>query len=870
VFEREPVFGMFAPVREASPRARCGKPVLSGTPRRRVGLFLAALALAGLGLAAPSEKESWPPAVVPEDEGAPALSAEESMKTIRVPPGYLVELVAKEPLVVDPILIDFDADGRMWVVEMPAFAADEAMRDTRDPICRVVVLEDVDDDGVMDRRTVFADGLVLPRAIKTLAAGVLVGEPPNLWRMRDTDGDLKMDEKELISDRFGTREANPEHNANSLIWGLDNWIYTSEHDAHLRFRNGRFEVMETLRRGQWGGSIDDAGRVYRNVNSAPLFVDYTPARYFQRNPNLVRTRGLYEPLISLEDALVWPIRPTRGVNRGYRDQFFRPDGSSKILQSAATPVVYRGDRLPRELQGGVFVTDCTTNLLHWFSISEDDVSGITARNGFDRGEIFASSDERLRPVSAASAPDGTLYVVDMYRGVVQDVTYQTEYLRDYIRGNQLVGPVHLGRIWRIVHQGAERGRKPSLSKLSAAALVPYLSHPNGWWRDTAQQLLVQRGDKSVAPALRRLVREAADWRPKLHALGTLDGLGVLDPATLLPLLSDPSAEVRAWAIRWSEPWLAQTNHPLATAVLRRIEDPSVGVRRQLAASIGELPAPARLSPSLTMLRRYGKDPLTVDAVLSGLRGLQTTALQRLLEPGARTDDEDALAMLAGAVAHSGDVQAILSVLEWTTATPRATGTRLALLHGLEAGLDGARLPDEPRALTRLAAGSDETASAARAVAARLEWPGKPSASAEVRALTVEESARFASGKKLYGTLCVGCHQPDGRGREGTAPSLVGSHRVGADVAVSARIVLAGMEGELGLMPPLGTLTDAEIAAVLTYVRREWGNAADPVGPEEVREIRGLTRPHSRPWTAHELEEAEATAALARPSRRGRP
>ena len=180
--------------------------------------------------------------MAPEDAGAPELSAEDSLKTIVVPPGYRVELVAKEPLVEDPILIDFDADGRMWVVEMPAFAMGEGMRDSREGICRVVVLEDLDDDGTMDRRTVFADKLVLPRAIKTLATGVLVGEPPHLWWMRDTNGDLRMDEKALVSDTFGRLEGNPEHNANSLIWGLDNWVYTSEHDWHLRFRDGRFEV----------------------------------------------------------------------------------------------------------------------------------------------------------------------------------------------------------------------------------------------------------------------------------------------------------------------------------------------------------------------------------------------------------------------------------------------------------------------------------------------------------------------------------------------------------------------------------------------------------------------------------------------------
>ena len=504
--------------------------------RLAIVVSLTAVLVAGVALLRrPAERAAWPPAVAPEDAGAPERTAEESLKTIVVPPGYRVELVAKEPLVEDPILIDFDADGRMWVVEMPAFAMGEGMTDSREGICRVVVLEDLDDDGTMDRRTVFADKLVLPRAIKTLARGVLVGEPPHLWWMRDTNGDLKVDEKTLVSDTFGRREGNPEHNANSLIWGLDNWVYTSEHDWHLRFRDGRFEVMPTLNRGQWGGSIDDAGRVYRNVNSSPLFVDFTPARYFTRNPNVVETRGLYASLISLEEAEVWPVRPTRGVNRGYRDQVFRPDGSSRILQSAGTPVVYRGDRLPAELRGGLFVTDVTTNMLHWFVVEDDGQGRLRARNGLPAGEIFASRDERVRPASAMSAPDGTLYVVDMYRGVVQDAAYQTEYLQDYIRKNQLTQPVNRGRIWRLTHETTRRDRRPALSKETAAGLVPYLSHPNGWWRDTAQQLLVQRGDRSVVPALKDLVRSAPDWRTKLHALGTLGGLDALDPATLEPL-----------------------------------------------------------------------------------------------------------------------------------------------------------------------------------------------------------------------------------------------------------------------------------------------------------------------------------------------
>jgi mono/diheme cytochrome c family protein/glucose/arabinose dehydrogenase len=787
----------------------------------------AALVLAGLGLAAVSrrhraERASWPPAVVKEDQGAPERSAEDSLKTIVVPPGYRVELVAKEPLVQDPILIDFDADGRMWVVEMPAFAAGEGMRDSREGICRVVVLEDLDDDGTMDRRTVFADKLVLPRAIKTLATGALVGEPPHLWWMRDTNGDLKMDEKTLVSDTFGTLEKNPEHNANSLIWGLDNWVYTSEHDWHLRFKGGRFEVMPTLNRGQWGGSIDDAGRVFRNVNSSPLFVDFTLARYFMRNPSVVQTRGLYESLISLQDAEVWPVRPSRGVNRGYRDQVFREDGSSRIMQSAATPVVYRGDRLPAELRGGVFVTDCTTNMLHWFVVDDDGRGRLTARNGFKTGEIFASRDERLRPVSAASAPDGTLYVVDMYRGVVQDAAYQTEYLRDYIRRNQLARPNNRGRIWRLVHETTRRDHKPALSKETPAGLVAYLAHPNGWWRDTAQQLLVQRGDRAVVPALKELLRSAPDWRTKLHALGTLGGLDALDVEALQPLYSDPSPDVRAWAIRWSEPWLAEPGHPLAA-----------------------------------------------DAVVSGLSGMEADVLDQLLEHADNAEAAEGVAMLAGALARSRSAAALSPLVEKAATTTRPPWQRAALLRGIDAGLgpgeraEGAgpraasppppvRLPAPLASLTRLASEPGEIGRLATAVAARLDWPGKPAPRIEAVPLTADENMRFEAGRKLYGNTCQSCHGPDGRGLAKQGPSLVGSPLLVGDAGVPIRIVLAGKEGEIGLMPPLAALDDTELASVLTYVRRAWGNTASAVAPDAVKEVRGLTKPRTRPWTAEEL------------------
>ena len=450
------------------------------------------------------------------------------MKTLVLPPGYRVELVAKEPLVIDPIAIDFDADGRMWVLEMPGFMSEAGGANSREPINNVVVLEDLNGDGVMDKRTVFADKLVLPRALKVLDAGVLVGEPPNLWLMKDTNGDL-----EGRYEGPGQRHLRPrrrQHRAQRQQPVLGH----RQHHLHVRARLAPALQERQVRdhadaaraasgARRWtmpGGS--SATSTTRRCSSTS-----SRRRYYARNPNLVRTRGLYDPLISREASVIWPIRQTRGVNRGYRDQFFRPDDSSVTIQGVGTPVVYRGDRLPKELYGDAFITDSTTNLVHRYKLVDDGSGRMKAVDGYDKGEILASSDERFRPVNMLPAPDGTLYVVDMYRGIVQEQIYWTDFLRDYINARDLVKPVNLGRIWRIVHDTTKRDQPPALSKAPAATLVKTLSHPNGWWRDKAQQLLVERGDATMAPQLKQLAMQSADWRARLHALWTLDGLDAI-------------------------------------------------------------------------------------------------------------------------------------------------------------------------------------------------------------------------------------------------------------------------------------------------------------------------------------------------------
>ena len=483
--------------------------------RTRVVFALAATGVVGLAAAIAGQGTAtvpgniWPPAKK-QMEKSIALSPEEEMKTFSLPPGYRVELVASEPMIESPILMDFDADGRLWVLEMLTFLPDTSGRDSREPLNRVSVLEDTNGDGTMDKKTVFADKLSMPRALKVLDHGVLIGEPPNLWLMKDTDGDLKADTKDLVVNTYGNPNGGIEHNANSLFWAMDNVMYSSEHVWDLRWRQGKFEPLPALNRGQWQVSQDDAGRIYRNVNDSPLFVDYTPSRYFLRNPNGARTRGLYELLIEQTDAIVYPVRNNRGVNRGYRDPFFRADETSIVIQGASGPTIYRGDAYPKELHGNAFIPDSPTNLVHRMVLTDDGSGRLTAKNGYAQGEFLASSDERFRPASLFDGPDGNLYVVDMYRGVVQAEGIWSAYLTDYIKAHEMQLPVGRGRIWRIVYGNgnARRPAPPSLSKATPQQLVQTLSNPKGWWRDTAQRLLVERGDTGVAPALKTLAGSA--------------------------------------------------------------------------------------------------------------------------------------------------------------------------------------------------------------------------------------------------------------------------------------------------------------------------------------------------------------------------
>jgi mono/diheme cytochrome c family protein len=358
-----------------------------------------------------------------------------------------------------------------------------------------------------------------------------------------------------------------------------------------------------------------------------------------------------------------------------------------------------------------------------------------------------------------------------------------------------------------------------------------------------------------------MLRTNADDKARLHALWTLDGLRQADRATIEAALTDSSPPVRAAAIRIAEPMLAQRDTALQAAVMHLIADRNATVRRQLAASVGELPAPAREDALADVVAHGGDDPVVADLVVSALRGRELAFLERLL--ASRSPAEARIApsvrALARAIVVSREAEQVQRVLALAGESSRTHWQRLALLDGARpaAGQRGGFVVQLPRAPTGLIATmtSADTALRSRAAEAALSlnWPGKNVPAPPVKPFTAAERLRYAAGQQQYLATCAGCHQARGTGLAGVAKPLVGSPWVLGIPERLVRIVLHGKEGTM-LMPPIGaSLTSQQIASVLTYIRRSWGNSASAIDATTVDDVRGATAGRSKPWTDEELQ-----------------
>ena len=488
---------------------------------------------------------------------APALEPEEEHETFRTAPGFDIELAAAEPQVVDPVMVRWDASGRMWVVEMRGYMHDVDGKGEDQPIGKIAVLQDNNNDGYYEDRTVFMDDLVMPRTIALVEGGVLVAEPPHLWYAQDTDGDLQSDRKVEVLDDYA-KNGNVEHRENGLRQAIDNWIYNAKSNRRFLFdlKNGepQIRVEKTRFRGQWGISQDSYGRLYYNTNSNYLRAESFPGNLKQHNYRL--SDGGTKSHSVASDQKVYPIRINPGVNRGYKPPTLREDGRLNTTTGVSGQTVYRGDQFPNKFRENAFVPDVAGNVVAFFNMKRNGNSVKAKHVTFDdpewgKREFMASKDERFRPVNVENGPDGTLYVIDFYRGIIQHETYMTgKYLKKQVLARNLDKPVGLGRIWRVRStKNNRRSEVNSLRDRSSPELVRLLSHPNGWHRDWAQRLLIRRDQDSVVSPLRSVARNGDEHIARIHAIWTLEGLRKLDKKTIMDALDDPHIQVRKAAAR---------------------------------------------------------------------------------------------------------------------------------------------------------------------------------------------------------------------------------------------------------------------------------------------------------------------------------
>jgi len=794
---------------------------------------------------------------------APVLTAKEELKTFKVAPGYRIELVASEPLVHNPIFFEFDPEGRIWVVEYQGYMRDLNGNGEDDPICRIVVLEDTDADGKADKSTVFMDKLVMPRSFAFVEGGILLQEPPTLWFCQDTDGDLRADRRTKVGEMG--KAGNPQHTANGLRYGIDNWLHCADWSKRYQWKDGKLIEEKTIKRGQFGVTFDETGRFMTCYENRALYGDNIPAEYLMRNPHMKRVfqrggidRNNFGVNVDFAPKAqeVYPIRVTPAVTLGALE--LRDDGRLQTYTIASGVSFYDGHQFPADAQRNIFVPESGGHLLGRLKLN-DDVATQATRFYPAEQEFLASTDERFRPVNARVGPDGALYVADMYHGIIEHVIFMVPWLTKQIEERQLNQGNDLGRIWRIVAEDNPIDRhSPKLSSASNKKLVDTLKHPNGWHRLTAQRLLIERADTSAIPHL-RTVGKGTNPLAQLHALWTLDGLDALDAATLTSALKSPDKRVRAAAIRLSE-----DNSEMLTALAGHSSDTSESVRLQLALSLGTFTG-AEAQTLLADLLEQEDHPLFRSAVVSGLKGREIEFLTTWSERDK--NDPVVFSLLAQCVLEEAKPKRVEALFELFAKTPEdRSWQRNAYLEAF-AKIRYAqpfKLEKEPVALTALMRTADVTTREQVLKALnRFTWPGAQlpdMLTQNASPLTREQKQHLLAGQQFYEMACVACHQPHGGGVPGIAPPLADSDWVSGPPERLARILLHGLYGPIQVneqtwnlsMPAFESIDDEQLSSVISYIRRAWGNTAEPITPSFVATVRQENEKRTLPWRAEEL------------------
>ncbi len=620
----------------------------------------------------------------------------DAVKSFQIDPSYQLELFASEPMIADPVAMDIDENGRVYVVQNSGYPLD-----TEHALGKVWLLEDTNGDGKPDKSTLFADKLTLPTGVMRWKKGILVTDAPNVWYMEDTNGDGQADIRKPVLSGFAL--TNPQHTVNSPVFGLDNWIYLAHEgfanavvyaqkfgdrgsdirfaerkDApsvknerrNIRFRPDSFQLESTSSTSQFGLSFDDYGHLLTANNSNHAREEVIAARYLARNPDLMTGSSMQDASDHGSAAQVFSI---------VKDPRFELLSGTGVFTSACAITWW---------QGGTLIAEPVHGLVHrdvWKPAGATYVAS-RVKEGV---EFLASSDPWSRPVNFYLGPDGALYVIDYYRKVIEHPEWTS---RETAEAKDIYDGQAMGRIYRVT---PKQGSTPyaaglHLGQATDAELVRHLESPNIWWRRNAQRLLMdRRSDASVAPLV-QLAQTSKSPLGRLHALWTLDGLGKLGTASIAAALADAEPGVRENAVILAESRLA-SDAKLADALLKLEGDPDARVRFQALASLGSLRTPAAAAARKRMLDRDMEDRWFQTAALSvssdeALPALEAAIGSHWTKTPGRMNYLEQLGSILGARGKAPELARVLTAASQTAATPDSEWWRAAMLEGLASGI----------------------------------------------------------------------------------------------------------------------------------------------------------------------------------------
>lgn len=813
-----------------------------------------------------------------DKEPSPALTAQEALSKFVLNEDLSIQLVAAEPLVEDPVFTSFDEEGRLWVVEMRGFMNNIDGLKEQEPNGRLSILEDMDGDGKMDKRTTYLEGLILPRALAVIGDGALVVENRALWWTQDLDGDLKADTKIMVDPDYAGSDL-PEHAGNGLLRGIDNWYYNAKSRFRYKFKDNKWVKDNTEFRGQWGISQDNYGRLYYNYNWSPLHADLVPPNYFNRNVNHSTTSGIDQGLTV--DREIYPVRENLAINRGYISGTLDKRNRLKEFTSACSPFFFRGDMLPHQYSENVFICEPSGNLIKRNRIKDNGIFIHTTSPDQGRS-VIASHDERFRPVSLTSGPEGALYITDMYRGLIQHAAYISPYLKEITVDRKLVMPTHYGRIWRISGKNQKNKTVSKLSELKSDELIQKLKHPNGWQRDMAQRLLIEKNDINTVEGLEILALDDKYPLAQIHALWALEGLGKLEGKVIIALLENDNIknpQVTVHALRLAEQVSKENpsvKEALKNAMVNRIKSNIPAIDLQLVLSSGSFSPKFNFKVLLAVLEQKIDEPIFRDAALSSLHDREFDFLQVLIEQKTWQDKTSSRAifieMLATAISNKyapSEMQKLVQFLD--ISTPSQDWRSMAIFRGMSVAASHhqtspIKLPAAPRFSTATDfIKSDLNISQLNNL---FDWPGKINEIDSLKGtflMSNSEKVSFAKGRQYYVSTCAGCHGEDGEGIKRMGPPLNNSEWVTGNEKRLAMILIHGLEGPLTVngvqyqspeilpvMPSMASLDNGRIANILTYIRNEWNNNAPAVKSGTVAELRLSTQGRVLPWKPEDL------------------